>query len=186
MRIISGKFKGRKINFVKNFNTRPLKDSVRENIFNILNHSTKTKMSIENSSIFDIYSGTGSFGLECISRNAKKVTFVEKNLDAIKILKDNLKKLSVSEKAEIIQDQIENINFSKIKRKYQIFFFDPPFNNNQFIESLISIKNNKIFDKNSIVIIHREKNSKDNYFNCLNIINEKVYGRSKIIFGSFT
>ena len=90
MRIISGKFKGRKINFVKNFNTRPLKDSVRENIFNILNHSTKTKMSIENSSIFDIYSGTGSFGLECISRNAKKVTFVEKNLDAIKILKDNL------------------------------------------------------------------------------------------------
>ena len=79
MRIVSGKFKGKKINYLKNNVTRPLKDSVKENIFNILLHSTKLNIDIKNSEILDLYSGIGSFGLECISRGAKKVTFVEKD-----------------------------------------------------------------------------------------------------------
>ena len=59
MRIISGKFKGRSIEFLKNINTRPLKDSVKENIFNILEHSKKINIKIENSNILDLYSGIG-------------------------------------------------------------------------------------------------------------------------------
>ena len=75
MRIISGNYKNKKLYFPKNSKTRPLKDSVKENIFNILNHSTKIKIRIKNSSILDLYSGSGSFGLECISRQAAKVFF---------------------------------------------------------------------------------------------------------------
>ena len=71
MRIISGKLKGKKINFLKNLTTRPLKDSVKENIFNILKHTNLNRVNIENASILDLYSGVGSFGLECISRGAK-------------------------------------------------------------------------------------------------------------------
>ena len=78
MRIISGILKGKQINFIKNLTTRPLKDSVKENIFNILKHSKKIETKIEKANILDLYSGVGSFGLECISRNSKKVTFVEK------------------------------------------------------------------------------------------------------------
>ena len=74
MRIISGKLKGSKIRFIKNTSTRPLKDSVKENIFNIINHSKKI-VEIKRANILDIYSGIGSFGLECISREAEKVTF---------------------------------------------------------------------------------------------------------------
>ena len=70
MRIISGKLKGKKINFLKNLTTRPLKDSVKENIFNILKHTNLNRVNIENASILDLYSGVGSFGLECISRGA--------------------------------------------------------------------------------------------------------------------
>ena len=77
MRIISGKFKGKKIQFLKNTVTRPLKDSVRENIFNILNHSNEINIRVKDSYILDAYSGIGSFGLECISRGACKVTFIE-------------------------------------------------------------------------------------------------------------
>ena len=61
MRIISGNLKGRTINFLKNTKTRPLKDSVRENIFNILNHSNFLKTKIEGSNVLDLYSGIGSF-----------------------------------------------------------------------------------------------------------------------------
>ena len=85
MRIISGKFKNKRLFFPKNLKTRPLKDSVRENIFNILEHSKKINIKIKNSNILDLYSGSGSFGLESLSRYASKVLFVEKDLDALKI-----------------------------------------------------------------------------------------------------
>ena len=76
MRIISGSLKGRSIDFLRNSNTRPLKDVVKENIFNILKHSKLINTRIENSHVLDLYSGIGSFGIECISRGAKKVVFV--------------------------------------------------------------------------------------------------------------
>ena len=90
MRIISGILKGKKIDFLRNSNTRPLKDSVKESIFNILKHSNEIKVDIEGANILDLYSGIGSFGLECISRGAKKVTFVEKDKKALYILQKNL------------------------------------------------------------------------------------------------
>ena len=94
MRIIGGKFKGQKLEFLKNPATRPLKDSVKENIFNILEHSKKIKVKINESNVLDFYSGIGSFGLECLSRGAKRITFVEYDNSAVKILRLNLSKIS--------------------------------------------------------------------------------------------
>ena len=70
MRIIGGNFKGKKLFLPDDKNTRPLKDLVKESIFNIIRHSNKININIENSFILDLFSGTGSFGLECISRGA--------------------------------------------------------------------------------------------------------------------
>ena len=106
MRIISGKFKGKSILFLKSKNTRPLKDSVKENIFNIIGHSNLFDIEIENSKVFDIYSGIGSFGLECLSRGAKKVFFIEKDELILKILTENVKNLSLEQNTEIINDKI--------------------------------------------------------------------------------
>ena len=183
MRIIGGRFKGRRIQFLKTKNTRPLKDSVRENIFNILSHSNEVNVNLKNAFILDLYSGIGSFGLECLSRGAKMVTFVEINSKASTILKENLLKLSIGKQAEIIKNRIENIN--NWKKKYNILFLDPPFEDLQFIDNLKELKNQKIYEKNHLIIIHREKNSKDDFEGILKILNEKVYGRSKITFASF-
>ena len=90
MRVISGNLKGRSIKFLKNIDTRPLKDSVTENLFNVLYHSNLIKTKINKSNILDLYSGIGSFGIECISRGAKKVTFIEQDINATAILKKNL------------------------------------------------------------------------------------------------
>ena len=78
MRIIAGNFKGKKILEPKDINTRPLKDLTKESIFNILKHSNKFDINIEGSSILDLFSGVGSFGVECLSRGAKHVTFVDR------------------------------------------------------------------------------------------------------------
>ena len=184
MRIISGTLKGKSINFLKNKNTRPLKDSVKESIFNILNHSNLIKTDIQNSTILDLYSGVGSFGIESLSRNAKRVTFIEKDINASNILKENLKKLSILQKSKIFTDKIENV-LSRLEEKFNIFFLDPPFADENYFLNLELIKNRKIFEENHIVIIHREKRSKENFGNILHIVETKQYARSKIFFGKF-
>ena len=73
MRIISGNFRGKKIIEPKDKQTRPLKDLTKESIFNIMIHSNKFQINIEDSNILDLFSGVGSFGIECLSRNAKYV-----------------------------------------------------------------------------------------------------------------
>ena len=87
MRIIGGNFKNKKLYFPKNLSTRPLKDNVKENIFNILSHSNLIDFKFKNSNILDLYSGSGSFGLECISRGASNIFFVENDSIALKFLK---------------------------------------------------------------------------------------------------
>lgn len=185
MRIISGVLKGRSINFIKNSNTRPLKDLVKESIFNILRHSKLINAPIENSSILDLYSGIGSFGIECISRGAKKVTFIEQDLNASTILTENLIKLSITNRSVIINKKIEIVLNENLINKFNIFFLDPPFKDLNFLKNIELIKKNRIFKSNHIVIIHRERNSKENFDKILKIVETKQYGRSKIIFGVF-
>ena len=184
MRIISGSLKGKSINFLKNSTTRPLKDAVRENIFNILKHSNLINGMIENANILDLYSGIGSFGLECISRGAKKVTFVEHDKDAANILNKNLIKLNVINKASIINNKVDKI-LKKNTEKFDIFFFDPPFADKEFERALNLIKTVKIYNIKHVVIINREEKAQDNLDAFFDIIISKQYGRSKIIFGVF-
>ena len=80
MRIISGIFKGKKLIIPKDKHTRPLKDNVKESIFNIIEHSNKFHTRLIDSKILDLFSGVGSFGIECLSRGSKKVVFIEKHI----------------------------------------------------------------------------------------------------------
>ena len=185
MRIISGALKGKSIRFLKNSNTRPLKNSVKENIFNILIHSNLIDIKIEKANILDLYSGIGSFGIECISRAAQKVTFIEKDKAAAEILQKNLIQLNIVNKTVVLNNKIEDILKFVIKKKFTIIFSDPPFVNNDYLQNLKFIKENKMFNKKHILIIHREKKSHDNLDDFIDVILIKNYGRSKIIFGFF-
>ena len=185
MRVISGTFKGKSISFLKSKITRPLKDSVKENIFNIINHSNVLGIKINNTNILDLYSGIGSFGIECISRGAKKVTFVEKDYNAIETLKKNLNTLLIKDKVTVISDEIEKYLNVEKNEKFNIIFLDPPFTENSFINNLKLIKRNKIYLKNHVIIIHRESKTNDNFDGILNPIIIRKYSRSKIIFGKF-
>ena len=185
IRIISGNLKGKKINHLKNSTTRPLKDSVKENIFNILMHSNLFNVKLNGSNVLDLYSGVGSFGIECISRGAEKVTFVEKDKLASMTLKKNLLNLSIIDKTKIFSDDIDRVLKKKFIQKFNIFFLDPPFQDSEFMKNLVIIKKESLCAKEHVVIIHREKGKLDNFSNSIDIIDIKEYGRSKIIFGNF-
>ena len=89
MRIIGGIYKNKKISLPTDKFTRPLKDMVRESIFNIIEHSNLIKKKILNSKVLDLYSGSGSFGVECLSRGASKVYFCEFIMFSNSELSDN-------------------------------------------------------------------------------------------------
>ena len=95
MRIIAGFLKGHRLYFPQNRNIRPLKDRARESIFNILMHSKKISFCLMGAHILDLYAGTGSFGLECVSRQAKSVYFIESKKNVIEILEKNIEKLKL-------------------------------------------------------------------------------------------
>ena len=183
MRIISGTFKGKKILEPKDFKTRPLKDLTKESIFNIINHSNKFKIYLNTANILDIFSGVGSFGLECLSRGVRKVIFIENYKEALNILKKNLINLKIINNYEIIEKNAYEINtLNKIKEKLDIIFLDPPYNDKNIEILLNNILKKNILNTNGIIILHRHKDTKDIIPLNLEIIEEKKYGVSKIIF----
>ena len=188
MRIISGLFKGKKILQPADKMTRPLKDLTKESVFNIIEHSNKFSVNIKDSIVLDLYSGVGSFGLECLSRKAQHVTFIENYQGVLPILKKNLFSLKDINNYEILNQDINlksNIILSKFRQKNDIVFLDPPFKDKNLGKILNNINNNKILKKNGIVIIHRHKKENDNYPENFKILEKKIYGISKIIFGLF-
>ena len=184
MRIISGNFKGFLLYAPKNKNTRPLKDLARESIFNLLEHSNKIDLLLNETNILDLYSGTGSFGLECLSRNSNRVYFVEKDETAFEILEKNIEKLKVKKKSTtFFSDVFSLINKSSIGLpKFDIIFCDPPFKDLNINKLIELIFNKKLLKKEGIIILHRNKNLKDNFPNYFCVLDERIYGISKIIF----
>ena len=162
MRIISGKFKGKKILEPNDLSTRPLKDLTKESIFNIIQHSNKFRINFENSEILDLFSGTGSFGIECISRGAKFVDFVENYEGILPILKRNLTDLNSRSNYSIIEKDIfKNLNLKNLKKKYDIIFLDPPYKESELYEIISQIVNEKILKQKGIIILHRHKKQID-------------------------
>ena len=185
MRIISGDYKGKKILSPKDELTRPLKDLTKESIFNIIKHSKLLDINVENSNILDLFSGVGSFGLECLSRGAKNVTFFESYKEVLTVLKKNIDSLKLQSFSSIIEKDIFAENTLKvINGKFDIIFMDPPYKEKKLTYLLNTIIKLKLLKENGIIIIHRHKKEEDIFPNEFNIIINKNYGISKIIFGN--
>ena len=183
MRIISGYLKGKKISQPWDKTTRPLKDLTKEAIFNIIVHSNKFSVDIKNSKILDLFSGVGSFGIECLSRSAEHVTFVENYSKTLEILNQNIQNFDLKEKCEIITSDIFEDNFFKqINQKYEIIFLDPPYKEIKIFKLISILFLEKVLESNGIIILHRHKKNKDKFPSNFKILEEKTYGLSKIYF----
>tara|TARA_B100001057_G_scaffold487486_1_gene570291 strand:+ start:1802 stop:2362 length:561 start_codon:yes stop_codon:yes gene_type:complete len=186
MRIISGKLKGKKLFLPKDKSTRPLKDLVKVSIFNLLDHSKKINKKLENSSILDLFSGSGSFGLECLSRGSKNVYFFENYIEAIKVLEKNLSFFKDKKNFKIFKnDCFEFFNSNqKVDKKFDIIFLDPPYKETRINRLIEKIIENKILNPDGVIIIHRHKRDKIEITNKIKIFDVRNYGLSKIYFGN--
>ena len=186
MRIIGGKYKGKKLFLPLDKKTRPLKDLVKESIFNLINHSHKINVELEKSIVLDLFSGTGSFGIECLSRAAEKVVFFEDYPIALKILKKNIKSLKDCQKYDVIEKNcFDYFNSNhELNTKFDIIFIDPPYKEKRINEIIEKIKEKNFLKKNGIVIIHRHKKDNIEITKRLEIFENRTYGLSKIFFGN--
>ena len=185
MRIISGSNKGKKLIMPNDKTTRPLKDMAKESIFNILAHAKYINFHLKDSKVLDLFSGIGSFGLECISRGSKFVFFLENYSPVLEILRNNIANLKYENKSKIINIDAFKINKNtfKIDQKFQIIFCDPPFKEKKIellIKKIIEID---ILEKDGIIIIHRKKGDLGNYPEKFKVIDTKSYGLSTFVFG---
>lgn len=171
MQIITGKYRARKLQAVKSEATRPTLARVKESVFNLIFDR------ISDSIVLDLFAGSGAFGAECISRNAKKVYFIDESNEAIKTIKINTK--NMVEDFEIIKsDYIDALkNFSKKNIKFDLVYLDPPYKS-KFSENALNLLDelNMLSEGATIVVEHEFENDLQNLKECYIIEKSKKYG----------
>jgi len=126
IRIISGKYGGRKIQAPDNSRTHPMSERIRNALFNSIGNE------IEGAVVLDAFAGTGAVGLEALSRGAKKVVFVEKDRVAQKILSENIRTLEVENTTYIMRASLTNWLSTYKGDEFDVIFADPPYHDPQF------------------------------------------------------
>jgi 16S rRNA (guanine(966)-N(2))-methyltransferase RsmD len=123
IRVVGGKYKGKKLKRVPSIDVRPMPSKLKESLFSIL------QPSLSNAVVLDGFAGTGSVGIEALSRGAKFVIFIDESYSAVKVIKDNLKKCEAEEDARIICKEFNRsvIQLSKEEVKFDLIFLDPPY-----------------------------------------------------------
>lgn len=177
MRIITGSAKGRKIKAPEGMDTRPTADRVKEALFNIISGK------IYNSTVLDLFAGTGNLGIEAISRGAEKCTFVEHNKKTFDILKENVYDLGFGQSVEYYnQDAFAAVQkISVLNKKYDIVFLDPPYSMGLVEKSIQMIYKLDILNDEAIIV--SEYDIKDNIPEKIGSIvkyRQEKYGRTYI------
>jgi len=179
MRIVAGKNKGNILKSPKDLSVRPTSEKVREALFDILGTSVKETC------FLDLFAGTGAVGIEALSRGAKNVIFIEKELKCIKTIKKNLEKTGNSQNAVVYK--IDFLSGLKLlaKKNYLLdyIFFDPPYNKGLVNISLLEIAKLSILRKNGLVIAqHYKKEKVMENLNNLRLFNQRRYGECYLSF----
>lgn len=168
MRIVSGKYRGKKLQEFELSSTRPTTDRVKESIFNLI------QFNVVNSVVLDLFSGTGALGIEAISRGAKKVYLIDNNDEAVKIIKSNLKGI---EGNYIVNKQDYKTFLKACNEKFDIVFLDPPYKTELGVDAISLIIKLNLLNENGIIIF---ETSADNEFNLEYenyTIQKKKYGK---------
>ena len=179
MRIIAGEFKSRKIDFPKTKMTRPMTDRSKETLFNILGSLVNGKH------VLDLFAGSGSLGLEALSRGCRDVTFVDQADWASEVIHRNLKSLGLSARAQVVEaDVLKTITrFEKRGDRYSLIFVDPPFNQGLVQKTLIKLDQSAIVSPFAqIVVGHAVQEPIVEQFKTLELARTKKLGQAYLSF----
>lgn len=173
MRIIAGKHKSRKLLSLPGETTRPMMDSMKETVFNIIGPY------FNQISVLDLFGGSGALSLEALSRGASKATIVEVSKDALKVIEANANALKEEENIFLLSTSYEEGVRRLIGQKFDLVFLDPPFKLviiNDIIETLLE---HKMLAKGAYVVCQYKRGNMQPVSH-LNLIKNKIYGNNEL------
>ena len=182
MKIIAGKLKGRNIKTLENTDYRPTTGKVKEALFSILTSGMfiDDDISILNdATVLDLYSGSGSLGFEALSRGAKQVIFVDFNQDLLNIIKENAR--IYEETNNIIVLRADATALPPAKQSCDVVFIDPPYQKSLIKPTLESLHNKQWLRDGSIIVVESTKFEHIEDSANFTIVKNKLYGKTRIL-----
>lgn len=179
MRIIGGEFRSRRLVFPKTKKTRPMMDRIKETIFNILGET------VRGARVLDLFAGSGSLGMEALSRGAREVTFVEKNSWGLRCIRENLKALGLEGRARLFaQDTSRALRrLEKSRETFELIFLDPPYNQGLVKKLLNQLDQSDILTRFSKLVVHHSRQEKlPEDLERLEVLREKRFGQACLSF----
>jgi 16S rRNA (guanine966-N2)-methyltransferase len=156
MRIIAGKYRGRRLQGPRKDDLRPTSDRLRESLFNIL------APRIAAARVMDVFAGTGAIGLEALSRGAGDVIFIESSRDAVKLIRKNLQQCGVTAGYRVMQEDVFTAlrTLARSGARVDIVFLDPPYRWGPYRDLIASLFQLELVDAEAIVVLeHHQKTS---------------------------
>ena len=151
MRIISGKYKGRRLTSFAADHIRPTTDRVKESLFNII------AADIPEAKVLDLFSGTGNLAIEALSREAKHVTCVESHKKSLSIIRENLKLLEITDQIEIVCSDVFTYLKDYISEPFDVILIDPPFTKAIGHDVMLALSESTAIKPNTVVAIETAK-----------------------------
>ena len=188
MRIISGKAKGVRLSALSSKRTRPILDRAKESMFSILGNS------VLDSVVLDLFAGTGSLGIEALSRGAERCLFVENSTNAIKVIKKNIREANLLKRTVVLKINVFRLlDFIKNKDiKFDLILVAPPYklldidcgDRKRIFSLLEAFVSRQIINEKGIIVLQHHKKQKviQECFKQLNVIDERQYSNTQLTF----
>jgi 16S rRNA (guanine(966)-N(2))-methyltransferase RsmD len=182
MRVIAGKYKGRCLTAPKGTMVRPTSDRVKESIFSIIQGR------VIDSKFLDLCAGTGNIGIEALSRGAKQVAFLEKNLRCMRLIEQNLRVIGLDINQTDVQlirsDAVQGINqFHKQSKSFELIYLDPPYDSDLYYQCLSNISDTNVLENTGILLVEHAKHRElPSVYNRLCCYRNKQYGDTCVSF----
>ena len=174
MRVVGGKYRGKKLLSPLDEKTRPTLDKTRESIFNII--STRVIDSV----VLDLFAGSGAFGIEAISRGASKVYLNDIHNQAIKIIKENVNSLKDLTSEVIVTNKDYKSFIKDTNEVFDVVFLDPPYSMKVIGDIINEMITNNMISSNGVFIVETLKEDEINIEHSFSKVKEYVYGKSKL------
>ena len=174
MRVITGSARGVRLQAPKGMDTRPTLDQVKEAIFSVI------QFEVEGRRVLDLFAGSGQMGIEALSRGASGAVFVDMRADACAVVKANLEKTRLSERAQIVRSDYQSY-LRRCRDKFDLIFLDPPYAEIFLENAMKSISEIDILSESGIIICERPAEKKlAAQFGTLSVSREYRYGRAAV------
>jgi 16S rRNA (guanine966-N2)-methyltransferase len=175
LRIVGGTAKGRKLKGPKTSGIRPASARVRKSLFEILSP-------LEGKVILDLFAGTGSMGMEALSKGAEEVTFVDNDRHAISLLLENLNRTGFLTKSYVLKKSAQSAIpwLSQKGKRYDLIFLDPPYNQGHVNDCLVLLKKYPLLSAHGRLVCEHSPQEKPTIFSGLEVTDERKYGQTRV------